>query len=333
MTNNNKPLVLLVGATGLTGKSIVKGILESGNFRLAALVRPSSSSKPDINALRAAGVEIRLGDIHDGVERLKTALSGVDILISAVSGWLIPDQKDIIRAAKEVGVKRVVPCDFSTPGAKGVRALHDAKHAIREFVQELGVPYTFIDVGVWMQGWIPLPSRSTISEEAKQMAYTYVGDGQVRMLVTDLHHIGTYVARIVADPRTLNHAVIVWEDEVSQAETHELAVRLSGDGEAIRAKFVRAPRDAFAKAIDEAQREIAANPTALAPQMKLAINGYMQSMLALEENTLANAKKLGYLDARELYPDIPPYSLADFAKEFYSLPDPGAEMHAYDVKD
>ncbi len=157
---------------------------------------------------------------------------------------------------------RVVPCDFSTPGAKGVRGLHDTvrlliigsrvttlhrspccnhlqKLAIREFVQELGVQYTFIDVGAWMQGWLPLPKRSTLSEEAKQMAYTTLGNGQARTLVTDLHHIGRYVARIIADPRTLNHAVIVWEDETTQAEALDLGVRLSGDGEALRAKYVR----------------------------------------------------------------------------------------------
>ncbi len=51
---------------------------------------------------------------------------------------------------------------------------------------------------------------------------------------------------------------------------------------------------------------------------------YQISMLVLEEHTLENAKKLGYLDARELYPDIVPLSLEDFAKQFYAMEDPGA---------
>ena len=50
---------------------------------------------------------------------------------------------------------------------------------------------------------------------------------------------------------------------------------------------------------------------------------YAKSMHFLRENTLGNAKRLGYLDARELYPDIPAQSLEEFAKEFYSMPDPG----------
>lgn len=50
---------------------------------------------------------------------------------------------------------------------------------------------------------------------------------------------------------------------------------------------------------------------------------YMQSLCIQEDNTLANAKRLGYLDARELYPDIPVRSVEDFAEEFYKLPEPG----------
>ena len=88
-------------------------------------MRPSSLSKPAVADLRARGVEIRTGDLNDGVESLKQTLAGADILVSAVVPSAIREQRDIIRAAKEVRVQRVVPCDFGTPGAKGVRALHD----------------------------------------------------------------------------------------------------------------------------------------------------------------------------------------------------------------
>ena len=50
---------------------------------------------------------------------------------------------------------------------------------------------------------------------------------------------------------------------------------------------------------------------------------FMYSMHFLQENTLENAKRLVYLDARELYPDIPAQSLEEYAKEFYSMSDPG----------
>ena len=92
---------------------------------MAALVRPSSASKPAVQDYRSKGVDIREGDLRDGVEKLKGYLDGVDILISAVDAETILAQKPIFEAAKAAGVKRVVPCDFGTPGRKGLRRLHD----------------------------------------------------------------------------------------------------------------------------------------------------------------------------------------------------------------
>ena len=140
--SDNKPLVLVLGATGRTGQSIVNGLLKSGEFvgatpahrthiltklvqRVAAMVRAASLSKPATEQLRAAGIEIREGDVADDYEKLKQVVEGVDVLISAVNASAVPLQREIFRAAKEMGVKRVVPCDFGTPGAKGVRSYHD----------------------------------------------------------------------------------------------------------------------------------------------------------------------------------------------------------------
>ena len=52
---------------------------------------------------------------------------------------------------------------------------------------------------------------------------------------------------------------------------------------------------------------------------QLAMTEYMISLHGLGENTLANAKKLGYLDAHELYPDVPQRKLEDFAAEWYAM--------------
>ena len=65
------------------------------------------------------------------------------------------------------------------------------------------------------------------------------------------------------------------------------------------------------------------NPTDYKSSVPLIWAQYMHSMHFLQENTLENAKKLGYLDARELYPDIPKHTLEKYAQEFYSMPEPG----------
>ena len=100
------------------------------------LVRPTSVSKPATVELQASGVEIRVGELTDDYEKLKQYLQGVDILISAVDARVVRDQREIFRAAKEVGVKRVIPCDWATPGARGVRFLTDT---VRGWFLLLGV--------------------------------------------------------------------------------------------------------------------------------------------------------------------------------------------------
>ncbi|KAI9058256.1 NAD-P-binding protein, partial [Trametes sanguinea] len=315
------PLVLVLGATGHTGQSIVKGLLASENFRVAALVRPISLSKPATNALRASGVDIRAGDLGTDAEIPTEALADVDVIISAVSPWAIEAQRDIFRAAKAAGVKRVVPCDFATPGRKGVRVLHDQKLAVRDFIKELGVPYTFIDVGWWMQVALPLPERST--SLMKTLSHTVFGQGDNKMLLTNLDHIGTYVARIVADSRTLNQAVIVWEDERTQLEVHEIGERASGEGDALKAERIYVTADELKQRLVAAKAEHEKDPGNVTAHVNLVWCEYVYSMHVLQENTLENAKRLGYLDVRELYPEVPKQTLEDFAKEFYSLPNPG----------
>ena len=114
------------------------------------------------------------------------------------------------------------------------------KLAVRDYIRQLGVPHTFIDVGWWMQLFLPLPARSRAREGPlfkglSQAVYGSTG-GENKVLLTDLRHIGTYVARVLADERTLNRAVIVWEDERRQREAHEVGERVSGEGEYLRAQ-------------------------------------------------------------------------------------------------
>ncbi|RDX46055.1 NAD-P-binding protein [Lentinus brumalis] len=320
---NDKPLVLVLGGTGLTGKSVVEGLLKSGNFRVAVLVRPASVTKPATEDLKASGAEIRVGDLTDDYEQLKEHLRGVDVLISAVNARVVGQQREIFRAAKEVGVERIVPCDWATPGAKGIRVLADVKLEIREYVKELGVGYTVIDVGWWMQFYLPLPLRSTVAPHLKAISWSIHGTGESKNLLTNLNHIGTYVARIIADPRTLNKSVIIWEDEVVQKDAHEIGARVSGDGYALREKRVYVSEQDIHQQIADGRVLYAKDPMDYPSTIPLIWGQYMLSLHFLQENTLENAKRLGYLDARELYPDIPAQSLEEYAKEFYSLPEPG----------
>ena len=72
----------------------------------------------------------------------------------------------------------------------------------------------------------------------KSFTYRIIGSGKMPFLVTHIDHIGTFVARIIADPRTLNQAVMVWEDQVTQFDTQDIGARISGDGDKMKELYV-----------------------------------------------------------------------------------------------
>ncbi|KAH9925918.1 NAD-P-binding protein [Epithele typhae] len=319
-----KPLVLILGPAGHTGDSIVEGLLESGNYRVAGLVRPSSLTKPSTEKLRQRGVEIRAGDLKDSMADLKKHLEGVDIVVSCILAMVVLDQKDLIRAAKEVGVKRFIPCDWATPGQRGIRPMGDMKGEIRDFIVDIGLPHTFIDVGWWMQLFLPLPARSKREPEVHARVNTEYAGGTTPTALTDLRTIGRWVARIIADPRTLNHPVLICEDERTQKDAFEIGCRLSGEAESLAAKRISISAEEIESRFIKfkAASEASENPMAweiLYPYWTMA---YVKSIYVMGENSIASAKKIGYLDAQALYPDMTRTTLESFAEWFYALEEP-----------
>ena len=76
--------------------------------------------------------------------------------------------------------------------------------------------------------------------------------------------------------------------------------------------------DDIRKGIEEGKRLQENDPNSLEAVMTVVAYQYMLNMYVLRENSLENAKKLGYLDVRELYPDIKPTTFEEYAKQAYS---------------
>lgn len=130
----NKQKVLLLGATGETGSSILKGLQECGNFvsyteylsrrqvaqltehiqDVEVLVRPASMQKPSVRNLQDQGIRMHCIDLNASSSELVSVLSGIDILVSAIGAQDLLQQKKLLHAAQLAGVKRVVPCAFMT---------------------------------------------------------------------------------------------------------------------------------------------------------------------------------------------------------------------------
>lgn len=138
----SKQSILLIGATGEAGSNILNGLKESNKFvrgldspllltnniekDIISAVRPSSATKPEANAIKARGIEIRHLDLESATaDQLSNSLNGIDTVISAVHVSLLDLQKPLADACKKAGVKRLIPCDWGPSCTTGVRKMFD----------------------------------------------------------------------------------------------------------------------------------------------------------------------------------------------------------------
>ncbi len=98
-------MVLVVGATGLTGSEICHKLRGLGE-PVRALVR-TTSSKDKIQALQSAGVELCFGDLKDR-QSIAAACRGVDAVISTASSTLSRQPDDSIKSVDTEGQLNLV---------------------------------------------------------------------------------------------------------------------------------------------------------------------------------------------------------------------------------
>ncbi|GME48262.1 Isoflavone reductase family protein [Neofusicoccum parvum] len=314
MQQQQQQKVLLLGATGETGGSILEGLLESpSKFHVDILVRPSSAEKPQVKVIAQRGVSVRIADVGGPVDKLVEQLNGVDVLISAIDARSLLSQINLATAAKKAGVKRFVPCSFGSvapPG--GVMLLRDFKEQVQQHVHKIALPFTVVDVGAWYQSSFPtLPSGRVDYAAPVKPNTTVYGDGEAPNLLTDLRDIGRFVARIIDDVRTLNKSVVVWGEVLTENEIFAATEEMSG--EKIERDHLSA--DDLVAGIERYKQLSSAEPENLAHLLQLVRYEYFYSMHCRRDNTREYAEYLGYLDARKLYPDFQPREFREFVTE------------------
>ncbi|KAE8143088.1 hypothetical protein BDV38DRAFT_234670 [Aspergillus pseudotamarii] len=309
------PRILLLGATGETGSSILDGLLEANKYNLEVLVRPSSVRKEAVKAIQDRGVKLRVTDLSASEDELALVLSGIDILISAISGYDQLSQKTLMRAAKIAGIRRVVPCAYGTIAPpQGVMLFRDEKEEVYNEIKRLALPYTIIEVGFWHQLSFPRVSSGRLDYAVLQQDSTTIyGDGNMPNILSDLRDVGQYVSRIIDDDRTLNKHVYGWSDVLTANETFAIVEELSG--EIIEKEYVSSQQ--LEATLERARAEHSKNPKDPTKRLDFYILQTMYSKYVRGDNQPSYAKYLGYLDARQLYPDFKPISFRDFLAEAF----------------
>ena len=153
-----------------------------------------------------------------------------------------------------------------------------------------------------------LPDNIESLSLLKASRNTVFGTGEVKTAVTDLDDIGKFVARIIADPRTLNRYVFIAGEEVTQNKVFAIAEEVTGR----TIPRIYKSKEEFAKeALADSDDDVIAKN----------IRGYLISVWFNEDNTVEKAKQEDYgaaLDARVLYPDVKVKTLRSWTQEFYA---------------
>jgi hypothetical protein len=267
---------------------------------IIALARPASLSNPANVAIRERGVELRALDLSSSEDSIVDALAGIDILISAIGPRAQLAQIPLAFAAKKAGIKRFVPCAWAPIVPVGVHRSRDQKEEVFNLVKRLHVPYTIIDIGWWYQFTLPRLPSGKIDYALTVPMKTIPGDGHTLTALTDVRDVGKYVARVIKDERTLNAMVFVYNELWSMSRVYDLLEKMSG--ESVKREFTSTQE--FEQQIADADVRLNKDPDDVAARQQKVIAQYYLSTFIRGENTPEFARYLGYLDGKQLYPDV-----------------------------
>lgn len=108
------------------------------------------------------------------------------------------------------------------------------KRDVLDRIQRLHLPYTVIDVGLWYQISVPRLPSGRLDYAVLLPPRLLAGDGTVQSAITDVRDVGRYVARIIADSRTVNKKVFAYSELWAMNDVFDRMEALSGE------KIVRA---------------------------------------------------------------------------------------------
>ena len=158
------------------------------------------------------------------------------------------------------------------------------------YLKKIRMPYTIIDTGFWHEIMIPRIDSGRLDHRALYSTFFFVDEGSAPCATTYLADVGRYVARIIADAKTLNRMVFAYGEVTTQRAVVDMVERLSGE----ECPFKAVRSEQVAAAIRSGELD-------LWPQVILE---YVYSTWARGDNDPQWAEFMGYLDAKSLYPDL-----------------------------
>ncbi|HEY0679198.1 MAG TPA: NmrA/HSCARG family protein [Chitinophagaceae bacterium] len=254
---NTKPMILVTGATGAQGGSVVRALLKGNKFKVRALTRNAGSEKAV--ALKNAGVEVVEGDLEDTAS-LMNAMNGCYAVFGLTSFWEHFDKefrqgKNLVDAVYRSGITHFVfhtLQDYNKLSNGEFEVPHyDMKAALQGYTKALKIPATFIHTAFYYENFFSLfPLKMT--EEGD--FYFGFPQGNTRLAMTSSEDVGGVVATILDHPSEyIGRTVGVVGSDETCSDYAAMMSRILGR----RIRYTYIPREVYANLGFRAAEEIA----------------------------------------------------------------------------
>jgi nucleoside-diphosphate-sugar epimerase len=192
--------ILIVGATGSLGSHLVSELAKNPSAEILALVR--NEQDPKVKPLLDQGVRLLQGDLSDS-KKLADATKGMDLVISVVRGGaevMLDGQLNLLRAADESRVPRMIASDFSTP-MKDMKIEDHVFLGLRaEFHRRAQAKHTRV-ISIQQGAFIEVIFHSSFDQNADVGSQTVAGygDGNDTLQFTSIEDTAKFTAAVAFD--------------------------------------------------------------------------------------------------------------------------------------
>ncbi len=224
---SNTMTVMVTGATGKQGGSVVKALLRSG-YRVVALTRDPASKSAMI--LHNDGVRIAIGDMSH-----EDSLAGVMTGVDAVFAMSTPFQSghegevaqgvNVTKAAKTAGVRHLVFSSVASANKNTGIPHFDTKFKIEQYIAASGIPYTIIGPAAFMENFIQPQAIAALKEGKLRRALP--ASRPVQLVAVE--DIGAFAVFAIEHPQfLLNKRIDIAGDELTGEQTAAILTRSIG---------------------------------------------------------------------------------------------------------
>lgn len=241
----NRPTILVTGATGAQGGSVVRHLLGRGRFSVRALTRKPDSAAAV--ALRERGAEVVYGDLAE-LRSLRDAIGGCYGVYGVTNFWEHFDGEyqhgiNLVDAVADAGVGHFV---FSTlPSVERLtegelRVPHfDLKARMEEYARSLGLPATFVHLAYYYDNFLAWFAPKQQQDGSYRFGFP---QGDTRLAGMASEDVGGPVATLFERRNDfLGRSVYLVGDNLTPAEYAAAMTRVSGR----QVNYAHIPHDVF----------------------------------------------------------------------------------------